>query len=67
MIKYTDGTVVLDKWDLRALVELWLEGERGEKKTIVDEDLEEKRKQITKTLLRRIYFRLKYPIVELEE
>ena len=67
MIKYTDGTVVLDKWDLRALVELWLEGERGEKKTIVDEDLEEKRKQITKTLLRRIYFRLKYPIIELEE
>jgi len=64
MIEYTDGTVVLDKWDLRALFELWLK--RGEKKRIGDEDVEEKRKEITKTLLRRIYFWLKYPRIELE-
>ena len=64
MIEYTDGTVVLDKWDLRALFELYLK--RGEKKQIRDEDLEEKKKEITKTLLRRIYFRLKYPRIELE-
>jgi len=64
MIEYTDGTVVLDKWDLRALFELCLKC--GEKKRIRNEDLEEKRKEITKTLLRRIYFRLKYPRIELE-
>lgn len=59
MIEYTDGTVVLDKWDLRALFELYLK--RGEKKCITNEDLEEKREEITKTLLRRVYFWLKYP------
>jgi len=67
MIEYTDGTVILDKWDLRVLFELWLEGIRGEKKTITDEDLEEKRKEMTKTLLRRTYFRLKYPWICLEK
>ena len=64
MIQYTDGTVVLDKWDLRALYELHLK--RREKKVIRNEDLEEKRKEITKTLLRRAYFWLKYPRIELE-
>ena len=64
MIVYTDGTVVLDKWDLRALFELWIK--RREKKLITNEDLEEKRKEITKTLLCRIYFRLKYPRIELD-
>ena len=58
MIEYTDGTVLLDKWDLRALLEL--RPKQG-KKLITDEELEEKRKEITKTLLRKTYFRLKYP------
>ena len=64
MIVYTDGTIVLDKWDLRALFELSLK--RREKKVIRNEDVEEKRKEITKTLLRRVYFWLKYPRIELE-
>ena len=62
MIQYTDGTVVLDKWDLRALFELYL----GEKKVIRNEDVEEKKKEITKTLLHRVYFWLKYPRIELD-
>ena len=61
MIEYTDGTVVFDKWDFRALFELY--PKRGEMKRITSEDLEEKRKEITKTLLRRTYFRLKYNFV----
>ncbi len=60
MIEYTDGTVVMDKWDLRALLEL--RPPKQEKKlTITYIDLEKKRKELTKTLLRRTYFRLKYP------
>jgi len=66
MIEYTDGTVVLDKQDLRAFFELYLEFVCGGKKTITNEDLEEKRKEMTKTLLRRTYFRLKYPWICLE-
>ena len=64
MIDYTDGTVALDKWDLRALFELWLN--HKEKPRITDKDVEDKRNEMTKTLLRRTYFRLKYPWICLE-
>ena len=64
MIRYTDGSIVLDKWELRSLYELYLK--RREKKLITDEDVEKKKKEITRTLLCRIWFFLKYPRIELE-
>ena len=62
MIKYTDDSVSMDEWDLRALFELvFSRTDRGIRvRRITEEQLEEKRKEITSTLLRRLYYGIKY-------
>lgn len=59
MIKYTDGKVRMDEWDLRALYELIKVGNMNP----TWEQIEEKRKEITSSFLTKRRHRKKIPTI----
>ena len=67
---YKDGSATLDKWDIRALVELLKKSKsfRGKQAinigTFKDEEVNQMREKITKTLIHKIWFWLKYQAIK---